>query len=370
MAICRTPIDGVPHVALHCPSSGGQVTHIYTGFGMLAASGRITMSLHRKPRYKPGAIGDSFEVVVAGRRLFYDSGDRADLNPDLVREFDHYFKRSYDPAVVNALDPSLRSRVAPLGLYALVFGKGDNRSRRIWWALRSLRRDNARDVTASILRLSATLGRFTGAHSGAAFGRIEQLEYGPDDPGTTVLNVARLWSCDDVADEDRREDRNNMNRMRVECVRKLRAEFGPAAVTGLVPNELAVRDYPDLVLTPEQTRRGHFLAEIRRAAVCITSRGLDRSIGSRTSEFVYASRPIVTESLAFTVTGDFSEGRHYLAYSSPDEMVEAARTLMDDPDRRAAMRQANHDYYQRFLRPDALIERSLEVAGVLTPTTE
>jgi hypothetical protein len=96
--------------------------------------------------------------------------------------------------------------------------------------------------------------------------------------------------------------------------------------------------------------------------ICITSRGLRDSNGWRLAEYVAAARAIVAEHPRVEVPGCFADGTNYLGFDTVERCVANVRHLFDDPEARLSMMRANHEYYTRYVRPDALVSRSLEVA--------
>lgn len=322
---------------------------------MLASSGLIDVRLRPTCDYNPGAGGTILRAEIDGRRVVYDTFDYATFPPEELAWATNYFKRSFDPAAVNA---SARADIIrPLGLNYGVYAPGDWRFRRMKWSLARLRRGNARDVATRIARLSSIGSHVTDI--GRATASVRDFEEDPGRQGQAVLLLTRTWDPQRVEGE-RADMRARMNRTRVESIRLLRDEFGPRFIGGLSPSPDAVRDYPDIVADPHLVKKAAYLTNVRSAAVCITSRGLVDSNGWRLAEYVAASRAIVTEPLAHEVPGEFCAGRNYLEFSSAESLLEAVHGLLDDDEKRAAMRAANHRYYTEHVRPDAIVARTLE----------
>ncbi len=340
---------------LLCSSSGEHVSQLYSGFAMLAATGAVEVRLRTVRGFDPGGGGTILQAEIAGHRVVYDTFDVSTISPDLLSWATRYYKRSFDPATVAA--SGRQDIIRPLGLNYGVYARGDWRFRRMGWSLRGLRRNNVRDVVTRLARLSSAGSRFT--DTGRATASVRHFEEDPGRPGHDVLLLTRTWDPKRVQG-DRAEMRAQMNHIRVEGIRQLREEFGPRFLGGLSPSPDALRDYPDVIADPQVVKKPAYLRAMRSAAVCVTSRGLVDSNGWRLAEYVAASRPIVTEPLVHQVPGKFTAGRNYVEYSDPRSLVEAVRDLVDDDEKRAAMRAANHRYYLDHVRPDALVARTLE----------
>ncbi|HEU4871110.1 MAG TPA: glycosyltransferase, partial [Pyrinomonadaceae bacterium] len=79
------------------------------------------------------------------------------------------------------------------------------------------------------------------------------------------------------------------------------------------------------------------------------------------------SRAIVSEKLNYQAPGDFSPNRHYLEFEYPDRCVEQVGKLLSDADLRERIMRNNFEYYERYLRPDSMIRRTLNIALTSIP---
>lgn len=96
--------------------------------------------------------------------------------------------------------------------------------------------------------------------------------------------------------------------------------------------------------------------------LCIGSMGLFESIGWKTAEYVAAAKGIVNERLHYGVPGDFAEGKNYLAFENAQQCLDAVEELVKNPEKLYAMKQANQEYYQNYMKPDVLVANSLRRA--------
>lgn len=343
---------------LLCASSGESISQIYTGFALLAEQGAIDVELHKDADYAPGLGGTIVRCELDGSRIVYDTQDHATFPEDLLGWATHYFKRSFD---IEEVRRSGRADIIrPLGLNYPVYARSDWRYRRIAWSLAGLRPSNGREVLTRIIRLSAGLSRLLGSDQGRSAASIHGFENLPSDAGESILLLTRTWDPRRV-EGDRATMRAEVNRVRAESIRALRAEFGPRFVGGVAPTEDALRDHADVVVDPALTRKPAYLATMKRSAVCVTSRGLIDTNGWRLAEYVAASRAIVSEPLVHAVPGGFAPGRNYLAFQDTASLIESVQALVDDDERRSQMRYENFAYYRSCTRPDALIQRTLDI---------
>jgi hypothetical protein len=196
--------------------------------------------------------------------------------------------------------------------------------------------------------------------------RIDNFEAEPRvarDPRAMLLT--RVWAPGPGGEDA--EHRKAINDQRAECVRLLRAELGPRFTGGLAPSPLALEQYRECVAPEAVTRKRAFLSLVKQHDVCVASMGLRGSNGWRLAEYVAASRAIATEELQRAVPGGFGSPTNYAEFRSPEDCVAAVVALMEDSERRLRMMEANQAYYRYWVRPDAIVRRSLEAADVLPP---
>jgi hypothetical protein len=347
------------HVELLCGSSGEHLSELYTGFGMLRRAGRLDVTLRQLPDYDPGITGSPYLRAIVNRdlRIVYDLADGDWISPPELDWCSFYLKRSYNSALHAALN-----KVRPLGLTYGVYGRGDWRTKRLRWTLRRVRRHNLRSTGPRVVRLNRPLSWILRANGGCGSSMVEFFEAEPSvSRNPHVLFVTRTWDAD-RATGDKAEEWRQLNETRAGCIRALRQEFGPAFTGGLTPSASANRDYPDCLAGPNVIAKRRYLDTMRTSEICVSTRGLRGSNPWRLAEYLAASRAIVSERPCYEVPGDLAPCRNYLAFDSVDDCVKVVHRLMSDPDLRMDMMRANQDYYRNYVRPDALIARSIETA--------
>lgn len=328
---------------------GSQVPHIsqiITGFLMLKDLG-YEVSFEYVPN--DGSTLANMPAIRAeyrGQKLLYDVGDGYNVPESIAagaEVSDFYFKRSFSHKRNTEIVPQHLDKMYPLGFNYHVTCKGNPVGEPAWKTL-----------------LKPLLGRTPDCwFKPSVFeGKAEKKTEGP----VKILFLTRLWDDHEpgFSDEENAE-RTYINTMRIEIIRALRETYGDAFVGGLNDNELSRAWAPDLIMPAKYTERRKYLKLLHSSDICIGSMGLFESIGWKTGEYVAAAKAIVNEEMHFTVTGDFAEGKNYLSFRTTEECLAAVRSLAEDPQRLYAMKLANEQYYQEYLRPDVLVKRTLDI---------
>lgn len=315
---------------------------VYTGFVQLHKN-RVIRLKQRMCR-SPG-VTTGLKVLLNGTiPIYYDLHDSERIDTQSLEEVDFYFKRSFI-----AEHARHSEKIHPLGLnYCVYHGRTD------FFKL-------ARD--ASYGSMPSRLKRVLKQVVWGCFPTPRELEAFPNlDQPARVLLMTQLWSPDKLTGpvEPPAEE---VNWMRVECIRLLRKEFGSRFFGGVMPDDFSRQHFADVVLPDRRLcERRTYLAILRQFPICVTTMGLHRSNGARLGEYVALSKAIVTEQLAFKVPGEFANDVNYLEFSTPEECVEATARLVNDRQLRHRVMTENFRYYHAFLKPDSLILSTLAVA--------
>lgn len=320
---------------------------IITGFLMLKQQGwNVEMKNHVKG---PRSFYHGMPMIRAeyrGKRIVYDLGDGYNIWDDIqtcLDNCDFYFKRSFSAEKNQALLHGYEEKMFPLGLYFRVTHPKSPINEPLWKAF-----------------LKQLMGRASARYFvPKVFAGIPERE---GDRPVRILFLTQLWNDREPGfSEEENRERTYINQMRIDIIRALRQRYGDAFVGGLNDNALSREWAPDLIMPAEYTERKRYLKLVHSCDICIGSMGLFESIGGKTGEYVAAAKAIVNERLHYTVTGDFAEGKHYLSFETVEECLDAVERLVQDAELRFAMKQANAQYYQEYLRPDALIRNTLEL---------
>lgn len=169
-----------------------------------------------------------------------------------------------------------------------------------------------------------------------------------------ILFSARLWDPKDVVNPTLKEEREFLNNFRIECIRKCKKEFKEYFTGGLQSTPLANEIAKDLVLSNSQTDKFTYINSIKNHDICINTLGLHKSNGWKLSEYIVASRFIISEPLFFD-NSNFKVDENYLQFSNVDELLNCINRVLNDRDLKYNIMLNNFNYYNSYLRPDILV---------------
>lgn len=320
---------------------------ILTGFLMLKEQGwdvEIVDNTKAQPGFYHGR--PMIRAEYRGKKLVYDMGDGYNVPEDIMtglEDSDFYFKRSYSEEKNRALLRGWEGKMHPLGLYFRVTYKGSPINEPLWKAM-----------------LKPLMGK-----ASARYFVPKVFEGKPEPEGdrpVRILFLTQLWNDHEPGfSEEENAERTYINQMRIDIIRALRERYGDSFIGGLNDNALSRSWAPDLIMPAEYTERKRYLKLVHSCDICIGSMGLFESIGGKTGEYVAAAKAIVNERLHYSVTGDFAEGVNYLSFETVEQCLDAVQKLVEDPQLRLSMKQANARYYRNYLRPDMLVKNTLEL---------
>ncbi|MEK6336561.1 MAG: glycosyltransferase [Acidobacteriota bacterium] len=327
-----------------CHSNSSHISQVCTGFALLHKAGEIALSQEcnqqnyfdatKAPHLRDAKHAHLTVIVNAGIKFYYDCHDSYEINEAAAGEVDCYFKRSYAPTMI---PDSLRAKVFPLGLnYALFSGKFDRFEQQRLAAFEpELNNESYKQQFRPTVE------------------NMHAVPNGSHDP--RVLFITRAWDSNYYSSE-------SLNETRARCIELLREKFGNHFLGGFVHSDYAVRNYPHVLLQDNGiSAKEDFVKLLSLYPICIATTGLHGSIGWKLAEYVAFSRAIVSERLNYQVPGDFKPGKNYLEFDEPEEVVALVDRLMTNDALRHAMMKANHDYYLNYLKPDAMIRRTLRI---------
>ncbi len=348
---------------LICYSSAEQLTQLYTGFGALHRRGLVQLKFTRSSDYQPGIIGSPIlEVILENsRRIVYDTADREDIFQDHLESCDYYFKRSFSQSYISNLPKG--NKVYPLGFNYPVYGPHDHSFLRSIWSLKDFKSLHKKVVWAQVIRSSRLLARLFNTSGGRSTSQINAFEGLPSySSEPRILFMARTWASKRGKSSEIMDERQYINYMRVNCVRKLRKEFGQRFMVGIIPDDYSTKYYKDCLIREKNlTHKRSYLKLLKDANICIATMGLKRSNGWKLAEYIAGAKAIVSEKIFYSVPGKFKPGINYSEFSSPDECVSKTIELVEQPQKRYEMMKSNHAYYNAFLRPDMLVWNTLQV---------
>ena len=343
---------------LLCNSNSGHLQLIYTGFRLLSAKRKIKLSYiiikepisfldYPAPVHLFAKVNDSILIC-------FDMTDFGEIRNDILEYVDFYFKRSYSSKI--AAIAKYPEKVYPLGLHYKVYEK--------FPSVFSLKRSFLEESNSSKLKtfFRELIGPVNNIYPDFYRLHIDNCSAKPDHslkPG--IIFMAALW---DPALTKKKywQQREEINKMRVECVRKLKKTFGNRFMGGLRHNEFTKKNFPDCLLEdPSSAVFGNYMRTLEKYPIGVATTGLHNSIGWKFAEYVAFSHAIVSENMYYEAPG-LKAGKHYLEFKSADECVEKAGILMENYHLRHEMMEANHFYYQNYLKPDVLVWRALSIS--------
>ena len=312
---------------------------VLTGVCELHRQTRVDLHL-RLPEY-PAPASTALSIDVDGRRAVIDLSDSSRTFSDVyMRNCDIYFKRGYYAPDIPA---KFASKVYPYGLnYACASRR--SLARVLAFGLRHwrIRRKQLVDLLRNVYRF-------------ASLSDPRKFEYPATLPAVPLVHFqARLWHPHEVYPDDPEE----VNQRRCRLVRVLRKELGNRFAGGLVPTDLALQRYPELITSLPVAQR-KYLAATKAMLVGIYTRGLHHSTAFKMPEYMASSKCVVSEPIRNAAPVPLVEGRNYLRFSTVDQCVEQCVRLLEDRTRSEEMRWQNWKYYEENVRADAHVLRLL-----------
>lgn len=364
-----------------CPESlAPHMTQIYGGLYDLAAAGKVQIDFTMK--LPPGARSpedrgllwmEVFDSTTGStRKLCFDLTDSGMIRRPRLEVCDLYFKRSYRPIGYDKFGAILSSKILPYGLnYVCVSRNEKNIMRRVLLGLilscpskklRQLREE----ILSSVSLVQSTYGMQL--LKSKLFRFVEDFEVAPDEPcDDRILLQTRVWNPQTYGPAG--SGVHELNQLRADLVRGLREHFGSAFVGGLLDSPYARKQYPDCV-TQHQTAPKSYLGLLKRCKIAISTVGLYNSTPWKLAEYLAASRCIVSEPLAYELPTPLRESENLSTFGTVAECIQACDRLLKDSKLAESMRRNNYAYYEKHVKPEALVSRCLNAARQMPVTPE
>lgn len=343
---------------IYAQSNSEHLQIIYTGFRLLQQQKKINLSFvigkYQKEHFPDLSPAEVLVELNGTKLIIFDMLDFGNIHNDILDEVDFYFKRSFSTSLIN--QNQLNKKVFPLGLMYRVEEKYPS-----WFSINRTRLEKSKlECWKSLYKtLLSPLGSINQSLFRLNISNCSSPPK-PSSPGKVIF-MARLWDPENTAPKYR-DERESINRMRAECVKRLKQEFGDQFIGGLIPNEYACRNFIDCVVQePRLTIFGNYIPLLQQCSVGIATTGLHNSIGWKFAEYVAFSLAIVSEKLNYEVPG-LEPNKHYLEFTTADECLESVTKLMQNEPLRYQMMLANHEFYNNYLRPDQLVWNALSIA--------
>jgi len=331
------------------------LNQLYTGFKFLHDANVINLQFsktisHLELKNKPVIKVILDDSVV----IYYDSLDGfnwidKDESSNLKYFFntfkcDYYFKRSYNSSLEMK---GLGFKVLPLGLYYNITPYFDVQKSNLIGVFKKKFKNNK--LARKLLKVNRNF--YT-----KDFENYPNLDfYSPK-----ILFSARLWDPSKALNKQNEFQRKEINEFRMDIVKRLKIEFGDNFIGGISIDSYSSTCLSKEYLLPfEFTNREFYLKTMKQSAICIATTGLHNSIGGKLTEYVAASRAIITEPLHYKVPGEFKKDKNYLEFNNVEQLIDNVNLLLQNKNRLREMMVSNSNYYNNSLRPDRLVFNTL-----------
>lgn len=327
---------------------------IVTGFLMLQKLGgyniNISTHLDKNNMYEFTNI-PLIEVIYNDKKIIYDVEDGY-WDPNGMRKYidscDYYFKRSFSSQKNKEFFLKYQnSKIYPLGLNYFVTYEGNPYN----W-INSTWKSQFKPLFGKKKLSYFTPDRFEG-----------EVVYKETD--FKIVFLTRLWEPHAESTTVINSEREYINEMRIDIIRRLKTQYGIQFIGGLQDTSYAREIAPDLIMPSKYTEKDKYLSLLKSADICIGSMGLHESIGWKTAEYVAAAKAIINEKLHYSVPGDFENEKNYLEFKSSNDCIELISGLINNPIRIYEMKLNNMHYYYKYMRPDVMLKRTLDIVDKL-----
>ena len=342
-------------------SNSPYLQQLYTGFFMLFKHGLIDLDQEIIPDKKENQDNQDskhFHLNVTINdciKVNYDTKDGWPINPEMLESSDYYFKRSFSPKLIERLGVH-QKKIFPLGMNYAVFPNGFDKFafQRHFVLSRGVQK------AASALRQTFFFNHFRFTP------RLSIMQSFPDYTAPPkIIFMVKAFDPYDMPgrSEEQIEERQQINGIRANCIKMLRAEFGKDFHGGFYHTAYSIKNY-GAYLMPDRNHstKQNYLKLLKSFPICIANSGLHGSIGWKFAEYIAFSKAIVAERIKFTVPGNLEAGKNYLEFASAGECVEKAVLLYSNRELRHSLMLNNSIYYHSFLRPDALVLNTIMTA--------
>jgi hypothetical protein len=188
----------------------------------------------------------------------------------------------------------------------------------------------------------------------------EDYEYYPlPSKDAKILCLTRIWNPDDFPSDRTKAEIEILNKSRISAITICQKEFGEIFYGGLSDDGFARSHAKSLVAPVASTNKKRYLELVKSHAICIATTGLHGSIGWKFSEYVAASRAILSEPLQYEAPGGFKKEQNYLEFTNADDLIAGINALRRDRSALLRMMRENHHYYNNYLRPENLVLNTL-----------
>ena len=338
-------------------------THlVYTGLFLLKQRGFLKLSCKlvdsgldmSKPFHLRDAKKSHIKLILNGKwKIYYDLHDSYEIDENVLNGVDVYYKRNYYEKYISQCFPEIKQKIYPFGPNYYVYPDEIDFCN----IKRALALRNRKEKFGELLKALNLPSSITNIP------KLKELEAPPNlNNSKKIIFMAGAWDPyeNKKLTKEKIDERIEINETRASCIRMLKKEFGKDFFGGFTHTEFAKKNYTDC-LVPDNTlsRRINYLRLLKKYSICVATEGLHHSIGFKFGEYIATAKAVVAEKMLYSPGKHLRVGKNYLEFDKPDECVEKVYYLYENDDIRLKMMINNAEYYYKFLRPDALIYRTI-----------
>lgn len=323
-------------VELEINSQGIHSKQILAGFSLLEEQKKLKLKVKKDAKLPNGlAI-----AKIDGKKIVYDTLDHADMFfENEIKKCDYYFKRSFQRIYAD----KQRNNIKPLGFN--------------YWVDNNFHyQANPKILIEYFIR--KTLKKDNIINDYKKFEDSPDLKYG----NYEAILLTNLYDpkAEEVENKQKENERESINRFRIECIEALRKAYPNKVLAGLKDSEYAQKVAKEYILPKAITNKDNFISLMKSTNICICTKGLHNSNGWRLAEAIASSKAILTEPLYNEVTGKFEKNKNYYEFRTTEELVEKVGELINNKQKILNMMNENYEYYQAYLKPDMLILNTIK----------
>lgn len=331
-------------VTVHFNSVLPHFTQLITGLEYLKDKNKIQLNYRLNKFEFPPYI---FKVEVDGLQLFFDMADNSEIHSGIYDRADYYLKR-----MLLKSDLKNKNKLLPFGLNYGVYYKNNY--------LRTLFLKDWKLIKYS-LRFSSTASKILNIKNCIQTSELSQMQSLPY-PGKMVVFKSRLWDPSRNTTGRKKEEREIMNKERIELQNSLKIVYGDKFRGGIETDPYSKQMGRDYLLSEDEYHKKNYLQLLKKSSIGIVNQGLEKSIGWKFGEYISHSLAIITTPIdEYKLLGPLKEEKHYFTFRSTEECLQKTELLFSNDRLRTEMQKANRAYYQHWLHPGEKILRILEL---------
>lgn len=331
-------------VILYFNSALPHFTQLLTGLEYLKDKDFIHLQYRLKKFEYPPYI---FKVDIDGRQLFFDMADNSEIHSGIYDRADHYIKR-----MLLKSDFEKKKKLVPFGLNYGVYYR-NNYLRTLFLKDRSFLRYSLRfsGIASKVLKIKDCINN-------NELSIMQSMPYS----GRNILFRSRLWDPERTDIVWKKEERQVMNKERIELQYSLKKNFGDEFRGGIQSESFTENLSKEMLLSKDEYHKSNYLDILKNSSIGIVNQGLEDSIGWKLGEYISHSLAVITTPIdKFKLLGPLKEEEHYLTFRSPEECIEKTYRLFMNDHFRLEMQRANRAYYEHWLHPGEKLLRIFEL---------